>query len=36
VRGPAPRPGQDTDDVLRELGYDGAAVASLHEDGVVA
>jgi crotonobetainyl-CoA:carnitine CoA-transferase CaiB-like acyl-CoA transferase len=36
VRGPAPRPGQDTDDVLRELGYDGAALASLHEDGVVA
>ena len=36
VRSTAPRPGQHTDDVLGNLGFDAAAVASLKERGVVA
>jgi crotonobetainyl-CoA:carnitine CoA-transferase CaiB-like acyl-CoA transferase len=35
VRGPAPDIGDDTDDVLRELGIDGAEIAALREAGVV-
>jgi crotonobetainyl-CoA:carnitine CoA-transferase CaiB-like acyl-CoA transferase len=35
VRSTAPRPGQHTDDVLGQLGFDGAAVAALKERGVV-
>jgi len=33
VRGPAPRPGRDSDDVLAELGYDAEGVAALHRSG---
>jgi alpha-methylacyl-CoA racemase len=33
---PPPRPGQDTDEVLGELGLDGEAIAALREAGVVA
>ncbi|MFI5040463.1 MAG: CaiB/BaiF CoA transferase family protein [Acidimicrobiales bacterium] len=36
VRGPAPRPGQHTDEVLAELGYDADAVLVLRDHGVVA
>jgi crotonobetainyl-CoA:carnitine CoA-transferase CaiB-like acyl-CoA transferase len=32
---PTPDQGQHTDDVLRELGYDAAAIAGLHAKGVV-
>lgn len=35
IRQPAPWLGQHSDDVLRALGYDDAAVAALHADGVV-
>ena len=35
VRGPAPRPGRDSDDVLAELGYDAEGVAALHRSGAV-
>jgi formyl-CoA transferase len=33
--GPTPDQGQHTDDVLRELGYDAAAIAALRQKGVV-
>jgi len=36
IRNPPPRLGEHTDDVLRELGFDSARIASLHEAGVVA
>jgi crotonobetainyl-CoA:carnitine CoA-transferase CaiB-like acyl-CoA transferase len=36
VRSTAPLPGQHTDDVLRSIGYDDAAVSSLRERGVIA
>jgi crotonobetainyl-CoA:carnitine CoA-transferase CaiB-like acyl-CoA transferase len=36
VRGPAPRAGQDTDDVLHELGYTFEEVAELHQSTIVA
>jgi crotonobetainyl-CoA:carnitine CoA-transferase CaiB-like acyl-CoA transferase len=32
---PTPDQGQHTDEVLRELGYDAAAIAALHEKRVV-
>jgi len=35
VRSTAPLPGQHTDDVLRSVGYDDAAIASLRERGLV-
>jgi crotonobetainyl-CoA:carnitine CoA-transferase CaiB-like acyl-CoA transferase len=35
VRLPPPSLGQHTDSVLTDLGYDGAAIAALHEAGVV-
>ena len=35
VKGPAPGKGQDTDDVLAELGYSLSDVAKLREDGVI-
>jgi crotonobetainyl-CoA:carnitine CoA-transferase CaiB-like acyl-CoA transferase len=35
VKGAAPLLGQHTDDVLRELGYDAATIAELHESGAV-
>jgi crotonobetainyl-CoA:carnitine CoA-transferase CaiB-like acyl-CoA transferase len=34
-RRPAPMPGEHTDEILREAGYDAAAVAQLHQDGAV-
>jgi formyl-CoA transferase len=33
--GPAPMLGEHTDEVLRELGYDAAAITALHQKGVV-
>ncbi len=36
VRSTAPLPGQHTDEVLASLGYDGAAIRSLRESGVIA
>ena len=36
VKGAAPLLGQHTDAVLRELGYDGAAIAELHGSGAVS
>ena len=33
--GPAPVIGEQTDAILEELGYDAAAIAQLHADGVV-
>jgi crotonobetainyl-CoA:carnitine CoA-transferase CaiB-like acyl-CoA transferase len=33
---PPPELGEHTDDVLRELGYEPAAIAALRRDGVVA
>jgi formyl-CoA transferase len=35
VQGPSPTLSQHTDDVLRELGYDDARIAELHERGVL-
>jgi crotonobetainyl-CoA:carnitine CoA-transferase CaiB-like acyl-CoA transferase len=35
VQGPSPTLSQHTDEVLRELGYDDAAIAALHERGVL-
>jgi crotonobetainyl-CoA:carnitine CoA-transferase CaiB-like acyl-CoA transferase len=35
VRTATPEPGEHTDDVLRELGYDDAAIAGLRERKVV-
>jgi crotonobetainyl-CoA:carnitine CoA-transferase CaiB-like acyl-CoA transferase len=35
VRTPPPLLGEQTDEILRELGYDEAAVAALHADGAV-
>ena len=34
-RRPAPLPGEHTDEILREAGYDDAAVARLREDGAI-
>ena len=34
-RRPAPLPGEHTDEILREAGYDAAAVARLREDGAI-
>ena len=31
----APAAGQDSDDILREAGYDGAAVAALRAQGII-
>jgi crotonobetainyl-CoA:carnitine CoA-transferase CaiB-like acyl-CoA transferase len=36
VRGPAPRVGEHTSEILRELGYDDHAIAAYRRDGVVA
>jgi len=36
VRGPAPRVGQHTEEILHELGYDDAVIAGLRGDGVIA
>jgi crotonobetainyl-CoA:carnitine CoA-transferase CaiB-like acyl-CoA transferase len=36
LRHPAPQLGEHTDEVLRGLGYDGAAIAGFRRDGVVA
>jgi formyl-CoA transferase len=36
VRSSAPKLGDDTDAVLRELGLDDAAIAALRQHGVVA
>lgn len=33
--GPAPRLGADTDAILNELGYDPAAITTLHHDRIV-
>lgn len=35
VRSPTPLAGEHTDAILETLGYDGDAIAALHEDGVV-
>jgi formyl-CoA transferase len=35
VRAPAPLPGQDTDDVLQELGLDPAEIGELRNEGVI-
>jgi len=35
VRQPPPLAGADTEDILRELGYDAAAIAALRADGVI-
>jgi crotonobetainyl-CoA:carnitine CoA-transferase CaiB-like acyl-CoA transferase len=35
VRRPPPMPGEQTDEILRELGYQAADVRRLHEEGVV-
>ena len=32
---PTPEQGEHTDEVLRELGYDAAAIAGLHESGII-
>ena len=36
VRRPAPDTGEHTDEILGELGYDSATMASLRESGAVA
>jgi crotonobetainyl-CoA:carnitine CoA-transferase CaiB-like acyl-CoA transferase len=33
--GPTPDQGEHTDEILQEFGYDAAAIAGLHEKGVV-
>jgi len=35
VQGPSPTLGQHTDDVLRDLGYDASAIASMREKGIL-
>ncbi|MBQ7860021.1 MAG: CoA transferase, partial [Faecalibacterium sp.] len=35
IRSGCPLLGQDTTDILKDLGYDDAAIAKLYEDGVV-
>jgi len=32
---PTPQQGEHTDEVLRDLGYDAAAIARLHESGII-
>ena len=36
VRSPTPVPGQHTDDVLADLGYDAEAISAMREGGIVA
>jgi formyl-CoA transferase/CoA:oxalate CoA-transferase len=36
VNGPAPRVGEHTDEILRELGYDDEVIAEMRADGVIA
>jgi len=35
IHAPPPEQGEHTDAILGKLGYDGEAIAGLHEDGVI-